>query len=117
MLVTLPRLKWPSSRRGLQRDFFQAAQVELARAQVRQQIHVHELIGPTPTPLPSERFAQASRLMAREGWQDRKAQKPFRIEYEVAEWKICEVRGIRSKKRWESAAARALLRPLRQRSG
>jgi beta-barrel assembly-enhancing protease len=34
-------------------------------------------------PLPSERLAQANRLIAQEGWQDRKTQKPFRIEYEV----------------------------------
>jgi predicted Zn-dependent protease len=34
-------------------------------------------------PQPSERLAQANRLIAEEGWQDRKTQKPFRIEYEV----------------------------------
>jgi len=34
-------------------------------------------------PLPSERLAQAKALIAQEGWQDRKTQKPFRIEYEV----------------------------------
>jgi len=34
-------------------------------------------------PLPSERLAQANSLIAQEGWQDRKSQKPFRIEYEV----------------------------------
>lgn len=34
-------------------------------------------------PLPSERLAQANRLIAQEGWQDRRSQKPFRIEYEV----------------------------------
>jgi predicted Zn-dependent protease len=34
-------------------------------------------------PLPSERLAQANSLIAQEGWQDRKMQKPFRIEYEV----------------------------------
>jgi predicted Zn-dependent protease len=34
-------------------------------------------------PLPSERLAQANNLIAQEGWQDRKMQKPFRIEYEV----------------------------------
>ena len=34
-------------------------------------------------PLPSERLAQANALIAEEGWQDRKAQKPFRVEYEV----------------------------------
>jgi predicted Zn-dependent protease len=34
-------------------------------------------------PLPSERLAQANRLIAQEGWQDRKAQRPFRVEYEV----------------------------------
>jgi beta-barrel assembly-enhancing protease len=34
-------------------------------------------------PLPSERLAQAKTLIAQEGWQDRKTQKPFRIEYEV----------------------------------
>lgn len=34
-------------------------------------------------PLPSERLAQAKRLIAQEGWQDRKKQKPFRVEYEV----------------------------------
>ena len=34
-------------------------------------------------PLPSERLAQANSLIAQEGWQDRKSQKPFRVEYEV----------------------------------
>ena len=34
-------------------------------------------------PQPSERLAQANRLMAQEGWQDRKTQKPFRVAYEV----------------------------------
>jgi len=34
-------------------------------------------------PQPSERLSQANALIAEEGWQDRKAQKPFRIEYEV----------------------------------
>jgi predicted Zn-dependent protease len=34
-------------------------------------------------PLPSERLAQAQSLIAQEGWQDRKTQKPFRVEYEV----------------------------------
>jgi predicted Zn-dependent protease len=39
-------------------------------------------------PLPSERLAQANRLIAQEGWQDRKTQKPFRIEYEVQNGKF-----------------------------
>jgi predicted Zn-dependent protease len=34
-------------------------------------------------PEPSERLAQANSLITQEGWQDRKTQKPFRIEYEV----------------------------------
>ena len=34
-------------------------------------------------PQPSERLAQANRLIAQEGWQDRKTQKPFRVAYEV----------------------------------
>jgi len=34
-------------------------------------------------PLPSERLARANSLIAQEHWQDRKAQKPFRVEYEV----------------------------------
>jgi predicted Zn-dependent protease len=34
-------------------------------------------------PEPSERLAQANGLIAQEGWQDRKAQKPIHIEYEV----------------------------------
>ena len=34
-------------------------------------------------PQPSERLAQANAVIAQEGWQDRKAQKPFRVEYEV----------------------------------
>lgn len=34
-------------------------------------------------PLPSERLAQANTLIAQEGWQDRTAQKPFRVEYEM----------------------------------
>jgi len=34
-------------------------------------------------PQPSERLAQANALIAQEGWQDRKVQKPFRVEYET----------------------------------
>jgi len=34
-------------------------------------------------PEPSERLSQAQRLISQEGWQDRKRQKPFRVEYEV----------------------------------
>ena len=34
-------------------------------------------------PLPSERLAQAKRLIAEQHWEDRKTQKPFRVEYEV----------------------------------
>jgi predicted Zn-dependent protease len=34
-------------------------------------------------PLPSERLAQANRLVAQEHWETRKEQKPFRVEYEV----------------------------------
>jgi predicted Zn-dependent protease len=34
-------------------------------------------------PLPSERLAQANRIIAEQHWEDRKAQKPFRVEYEV----------------------------------
>src|SRR5580704_16749811 len=34
-------------------------------------------------PEPSERLAQANSLIAQEGWQDRKTQKPIHIEYEV----------------------------------
>ncbi len=34
-------------------------------------------------PLPSERLAQANSLIVQERWQDRRAQKPFRVEYEV----------------------------------
>jgi predicted Zn-dependent protease len=34
-------------------------------------------------PQPSERLAQANRVIAQEGWQDRKDQVPFRVEYEV----------------------------------
>jgi predicted Zn-dependent protease len=34
-------------------------------------------------PLTSERLAQANSVIAQEGWQDRKTQKPFRVEYEV----------------------------------
>jgi len=34
-------------------------------------------------PQPSERLAQANSLIAQEGWQDRKAQRAFRVEYEV----------------------------------
>jgi len=34
-------------------------------------------------PLPSERLAQANRLIAEQHWEDRKTQKPFRVEYEV----------------------------------
>jgi beta-barrel assembly-enhancing protease len=34
-------------------------------------------------PLPSERLAQANRIIAQEHWEDRKEKKPFRVEYEV----------------------------------
>jgi predicted Zn-dependent protease len=34
-------------------------------------------------PQPSERLAQANRVIAQERWQGRKTQKPFRVEYEV----------------------------------
>jgi predicted Zn-dependent protease len=34
-------------------------------------------------PLPSERLAQANRIIAQEHWETRKEQKPFRVEYEV----------------------------------
>src|SRR5262249_17121179 len=34
-------------------------------------------------PQPSERLAQANALIAQESWQDRKVQKPFRVEYET----------------------------------
>lgn len=34
-------------------------------------------------PLPSERLAQAKSLIADKHWEDRKAQKPFRVEYDV----------------------------------
>jgi len=34
-------------------------------------------------PQPSERLAQAKALIVQEGWQERKAQRPFRVEYEV----------------------------------
>ena len=34
-------------------------------------------------PLPSERLAQANSLIAHEGWQDHKAERAFRVEYEV----------------------------------
>jgi beta-barrel assembly-enhancing protease len=34
-------------------------------------------------PQPSERLTQANALIAQEGWEDRKVQKPFRVEYET----------------------------------
>jgi predicted Zn-dependent protease len=34
-------------------------------------------------PQPSERLTQANAVIAHEGWQDRKVQKPFRVEYET----------------------------------
>lgn len=34
-------------------------------------------------PLPSERLAQANRVIAQQHWEDRKTQKPFRVEYEL----------------------------------
>lgn len=34
-------------------------------------------------PMPSERLARVNSLIAQERWQDRKAQRPFRVEYEV----------------------------------
>ena len=39
-------------------------------------------------PLPSERLARANSLIAQEHWQDRKAQRPFRVEYEVQNGKF-----------------------------
>jgi len=41
-------------------------------------------------PLPSERLAQANRMIAQEGWQDRKALRPFRVEYEVENGKFVQ---------------------------
>lgn len=38
-------------------------------------------------PQPSERLTQANRLIAEEGWQDRKTEKPFRVEYETRDGK------------------------------
>jgi hypothetical protein len=34
-------------------------------------------------PLPSEHLDQANRIIAQQHWEDRKTQKPFRVEYEV----------------------------------
>ena len=34
-------------------------------------------------PLPSERLAQAKHIIAEQHWEDRKTQKPFRVEYEI----------------------------------
>ena len=34
-------------------------------------------------PQPSERLAQANELIVQEGWQNRKEQKPVRVEYET----------------------------------
>lgn len=42
-------------------------------------------------PQPSERLAQANRLIAEERWQDLKTQRPFRVEYEVHNGGIPEV--------------------------
>jgi len=39
-------------------------------------------------PQTSERLAQANRVIAQEGWQDRKTQKPFRVEYETRNGKF-----------------------------
>ncbi len=39
-------------------------------------------------PLPSERLARANSLIAQQRWQDRKTQKPFRVEYEVQNGKF-----------------------------
>jgi len=48
------------------------------------QLAIQSLIGYFRShPLPSERLAQANRLIAQEHWESRKARKPFRIEYEV----------------------------------
>jgi predicted Zn-dependent protease len=41
-------------------------------------------------PQPSERLAQANNLIAQEGWQDRRIQKPFRVEYEVQNGKYVQ---------------------------
>jgi predicted Zn-dependent protease len=41
-------------------------------------------------PLPSERLAQANRMIAQEGWEDRKALRPFRVEYEVENGKFVQ---------------------------
>jgi beta-barrel assembly-enhancing protease len=39
-------------------------------------------------PLPSERLDQVNRLIAEEHWEDRQAQKPFHVEYEVHDGKF-----------------------------
>jgi len=41
-------------------------------------------------PLPSERLAQAHRIIAQEHWEDRKSQRPFRVEYEVHNGKFAK---------------------------
>jgi beta-barrel assembly-enhancing protease len=41
-------------------------------------------------PLPSERLAQANNVIAQEGWQNRRTQKPFRVEYEVQNGKYAK---------------------------
>lgn len=41
-------------------------------------------------PLPSERLAQANRMIEQEGWHDRKALRPFRVEYEVENGKFVQ---------------------------
>jgi len=39
-------------------------------------------------PLPSERLKQANQVIAEQHWEDRKAQKPFHVEYEVHDGKF-----------------------------
>jgi predicted Zn-dependent protease len=48
------------------------------------QLAIQSLIGYFRShPLPSERIAQANRIIAQERWENRKGRKPFRVEYEV----------------------------------
>lgn len=65
----------------LQREYEVRAQTpeeeisELARQSLEGYLRSH--------PLSSERIAQANRIIAQEHWEDRKTQRPFRLEYEI----------------------------------
>lgn len=51
-------------------------------------------------PVPSERLAQANRIIAQEHWESRTARKPFRVEYEVQHGEFVKEQDKRSSSRY-----------------